>query len=65
MIVLLILVLDLSYECNFEGDMKIKIGGFELLVDTFSLTSILQGRANGLRYPRWGGDGEAVRLEKC
>ena len=22
-------------------------------------------RSNGLRYPRWGGDGEAVRLEKC
>jgi len=20
---------------------------------------------NGLRYPRWGGDGEAVQLEKC
>jgi len=21
--------------------------------------------ANGLRYLRWGGDGEAVQLEKC
>ncbi len=21
--------------------------------------------ANGLRYPRWGGDGEAVQPEKC
>jgi len=26
---------------------------------------ILQGRANGLRYLRWGGDGEAVQPEKC
>jgi hypothetical protein len=31
----------------------------------FSRANILQGRANGLRYLRWGGDGEAVQLEKC
>jgi len=23
------------------------------------------GRANGFRYLRWGGDGEAVQPEKC
>jgi hypothetical protein len=26
--------------------------------------TILDGRANGLRYLRWGGDGEAVQPEK-
>jgi hypothetical protein len=25
----------------------------------------MEGRANGLRYLRWGGDGEAVQPEKC
>jgi hypothetical protein len=29
------------------------------------LTSLCKGRANGLRYPRWGGRRDAVRLEKC
>ena len=29
------------------------------------LTLILQERANGLRYLRWGGDGEAVQPDKC
>jgi hypothetical protein len=27
-------------------------------------TLLCKGRANGLRYLRWGGDGEAVQLEK-
>jgi hypothetical protein len=41
------------------------------LVSSFSfiayfLYSLLcKGRANGLRYPRWGGRRNAVRLEKC
>jgi hypothetical protein len=26
---------------------------------------LCKGQANGLRYLRWGGDGEAVRPEKC
>ena len=26
---------------------------------------LMQVLANGLRYLRWGGDGEAVQLEKC
>ena len=26
---------------------------------------LCKGRANGLRYLRWGGDGEAVQPEKC
>ncbi len=28
------------------------------------LGSIYGAAPNGLRYPRWGGDGEAVQLEK-
>jgi hypothetical protein len=31
----------------------------------FVETDDLHGRANGLRYLRWGGDGEAVQPEKC
>jgi hypothetical protein len=30
----------------------------------FSSLLLCKGRANGLRYLRWGGDGEAVHLEK-
>ena len=26
---------------------------------------LMQGHTNGLRYLRWGGDGEAVQPEKC
>jgi hypothetical protein len=29
------------------------------------LFSFCKGLPNGLRYLRWGGDGEAVQLEKC
>jgi len=29
-----------------------------------SFTLLWKGRANGLRYLRWGGDGEAVQPEK-
>ena len=29
------------------------------------LKDLMQVLANGLRYLRWGGDGEAVQLEKC
>jgi len=25
----------------------------------------MQGRANGMRYLRWGGDGKAVQPESC
>jgi len=32
-----------------------------VFIDTFLCT----GRANGLRYLRWGGDGEAVQPDKC
>jgi hypothetical protein len=28
-------------------------------------TTFCTRRANGLRYLRWGGDGEAVQPEKC
>jgi hypothetical protein len=31
----------------------------------FKKTNFCTGRANGLRYLRWGGDGEAVQPEKC
>jgi hypothetical protein len=31
----------------------------------FIILSDLQQRHNGLRYPRWGGRRDAVRLEKC
>jgi hypothetical protein len=37
------------------------MNGNNLLV----MFSLLYGRANGLRYLRWGGDGEAVQPEKC
>jgi len=37
-----------------KGNLRIKdVFGFAL------------GLANGLRYPRWGGRRDAVRLEKC
>jgi len=29
-----------------------------------NLTSFCKGHANGMRYLRWGGDGEAVQPEK-
>jgi hypothetical protein len=31
----------------------------------FPFTLLCKGQANGLRYLRWGGDGEAVQPEKC
>jgi len=30
----------------------------------FVCTPVMKEAPNGMRYPRWGGDGEAVRLEK-
>jgi len=29
------------------------------------MSLLRKGLANGLRYLRWGGDGEAVQPEKC
>jgi len=34
-------------------------------VESIISSIILRETPNGLRYPRWGGDGEAVQLEKC
>jgi len=30
----------------------------------YGIPMLCKGRANGLRYLRWGGDGEAVQPEK-
>jgi hypothetical protein len=41
-----------------------------ILIELTNLEQVFQkpmdskGQANGLRYLRWGGDGEAVQLEK-
>jgi hypothetical protein len=37
------------------------INGFIVLMKVLFLREV----ANGLRYPRWGGRRNAVRLEKC
>jgi len=36
-----------------------------VLASCLLVIKLLHGRANGLRYLRWGGDGEAVQPEKC
>jgi hypothetical protein len=38
--------------------------GHNYRVPFFIFTYGCKGRANGLRYLRWGGDGEAVQPEK-
>jgi hypothetical protein len=34
-------------------------------IPVFDLHTLFTEQANGLRYLRWGGDGEAVQPEKC
>jgi len=39
--------------------------GQQLPISRCTQTQKKSMRSNGLRYLRWGGDGEAVQLEKC
>jgi hypothetical protein len=38
---------------------------FDFLIFIFSIHLFPEEMPNGLRYLRWGGDGEAVQPEKC
>jgi hypothetical protein len=36
-----------------------------IFIHSFFITLLCREQPNGLRYLRWGGDGEAVQPEKC